>query len=131
MVVEGTVPSGACVRVHIVHLDVLGIAHKRAQFRTVMDDVGARPPVDLAAIAGDLNTYGVRRRPGWASLNAMAVRAGFEDATTAIPWTQKAFGVRQKLDAIFLAPPGLGRRAWAEPVQASDHLPIFVETEMR
>lgn len=128
VVAEGLVPSGATLRVHVVHLDVLGIAHKRAQFAAVIEDVGSRPAVDLAVIAGDLNTFGVGSRPGWSSLGVIARGAGFEDVTAAIGWTQSAFGLRQKLDAVLLAPAGRARRAWAEPVRASDHLPLFVET---
>ena len=131
VVAEGALTTGASIRVHVVHLDVLGVAHKRAQFRAVIHDAGRRQPVDLAVIAGDLNTFGLGPRPAWNSLDSIASGAGFEDVTGGIGWTQRAFGVRQKLDAIFMSPAGLARRAWAEPVGASDHLPVFVETEMR
>jgi endonuclease/exonuclease/phosphatase family metal-dependent hydrolase len=117
------------VRVACVHLDVLGIAHKHAQLGRVLDEMAGRPPVDLALIAGDLNTYGVAGTVRWTRLRGMAAQRGFRELTTRIRWTHAAAGVRQKLDAVFAAPPGLGHRVRALPTDASDHRPVVVELD--
>lgn len=115
------------LRVYVVHLDVLGVAHKRAQLSRVLADAAARPAADLVLIVGDLNTYGLAGRPRWHRLRRLAREAGFEELTTGIGWTHRALGVRQKLDAIFASPPGLPHRAWRELRPGSDHLPVLAE----
>jgi endonuclease/exonuclease/phosphatase family metal-dependent hydrolase len=117
------------VRVACVHLDVLGIAHKHAQFRRVLDEMAARTPTDLALVAGDLNTYGVAGTIRWTRLRGMAAQRGFRELTTRLRWTHAAAGVRQKLDAVFASPPGIAHRARAVPNDASDHRPVVVELE--
>ena len=125
LVVEGRF-EGMMVRIHVVHLDVLGIAHKHAQLRTVLEDAAGRPPPGLALIAGDLNTIG-GQRVSWPRLRALARGAGFEELTAGCGWTHRAFGVRQKLDAVFASPSGIPHRAWVERLPGSDHLPLLVE----
>jgi len=115
------------LRFYCVHLDVLGIAHRRAQLRAVLDHAAARPPVDLALIAGDLNTFGLGGRPAWAAFHAEARAHGFRDLTTGVGWTQARLRVRQKLDAVLARPPGLVSRSWALDLPGSDHIPVLAE----
>lgn len=117
------------VRITVVHLDVLGIAHKHAQLTHLLDQVAARDPVDLALIAGDLNTYGHAGTMRWSRLRAMARHRGYEEVSGGIRWTHSAARVRQKLDAVFAAPPGLAHRAYAAATAASDHRPVIVELD--
>lgn len=128
LVVDGCVGRRS-LRVVVVHLDVLGIAHKHAQLSAVLDDAASRPEADLALIAGDLNTYGHPGAMRWTGLRALAARRGFEEVSTGIRWTHSAARVRQKLDAVFAAPRGLHHRAWTLPTAASDHRPVLVELE--
>ena len=126
LVAEGC--AGALrLRLHVVHLDVLGVAHKQAQLERVLADAAARPAPDLALVLGDLNTYGLAGRPSWQRLRRLAAEAGFEELTAGVGWTHRALGVRQKLDAIFASPPGWRHRAWREPLPGSDHLPVLAE----
>jgi endonuclease/exonuclease/phosphatase family metal-dependent hydrolase len=115
------------LRLYSVHLDVLGIAHKHAQFARVMADAGERPAVGLTVIAGDLNTYGVAGRPRWQELRRVAEAAGFEELTAGIGWTHRGLGVRQKLDAIFVSPAGLPHRRQRVVLPGSDHIPLWAE----
>jgi endonuclease/exonuclease/phosphatase family metal-dependent hydrolase len=116
------------LRVYTVHLDVLGIIHKQAQLLAVLEDADRRRPVDMTLIAGDLNTYGVRGRPRWAGLRALVDSHGFEDVSVDVGWTHRSRGgLRQKLDALLVRPPGLAWRAHAEPLDGSDHIPIVAE----
>jgi endonuclease/exonuclease/phosphatase family metal-dependent hydrolase len=125
--VEGLVDSTA-VRVYSVHLDVVGFAHRRRQLSAVLEHDAAAAPVDLAVIAGDLNTFGPAALPAWRGVRAVAAEAGFADITAEIPWTHRAGWVRQKLDAVLArSRPSLHHRAWTLPTDASDHLPVFVE----
>jgi endonuclease/exonuclease/phosphatase family metal-dependent hydrolase len=122
--------AGLRLRVYVVHLDVFGITHKHAQLARILDDASRRAAVDLALIAGDMNTYGIAGRPRWTELRRLAEAASFEEVTTGIGWTHRALGVRQKLDAVFAAPRGLAHRAWRLPLPGSDHLPVLVELEL-
>ncbi|MEP7105806.1 MAG: endonuclease/exonuclease/phosphatase family protein [Chloroflexota bacterium] len=126
LMVEGEA-AGRRLRFYSVHLDVLGIAHRRSQLAAVLEHDAARPPVDLTVIAGDLNTFGVNGRPAWAALHALAEVRGFEDVTARVGWTQARYGVRQKLDAVLARPAHLVRRAWALEVAGSDHIPVLAE----
>lgn len=114
------------VRVHVVHLDVLGIKHKHAQLTAVLEDAAGRAPADLELIAGDLNTYGMPRAVPWPKLRSLAHRMGFEELSRSVRYTHRAPGVRQKLDAILASPEGRGR-AWVEDLDGSDHLPLMAE----
>lgn len=121
--------EGSSIRVACVHLDVLGLAHKHAQLGHVLEDLAARPAVDLQLLAGDLNTFGVAGAVRWTRLRRRAAVRGFDELTRGVRWTHRAAGVRQKLDAVFASPPGLPHRAWTVPTAASDHLPVLVEIE--
>lgn len=115
------------IRLYSVHLDVFGIAHKHSQFAHVLADSSRRAPVSLTLISGDMNTYGVAGRPRWRELRALAHRAGFEELTVGVGWTQQRLGVRQKLDAIFASPTGLPHRRQRIILPGSDHIPIWAE----
>lgn len=45
------------LRVCAAHLDVLGYRFKRQQFRAILEDLRARPQVDVLILAGDFNTF--------------------------------------------------------------------------
>lgn len=126
VVADFVTAGGSSLRVHVVHLDVLGIRHKHAQLAAVLEDAAARPRADLELIAGDLNTYGVPRAVRWPRLRALAHENNFEELSHSIRYTHRAPGVRQKLDAILASPPGRGR-AWIEHLEGSDHLPLVAE----
>lgn len=113
------------LRVYVVHLDVIGFAHKLEQFRAVIADMATRPAVPLTLIAGDLNTFGPTRPRLWRRLAACAAEAGLINLTAAI---RRTHWTGQKLDAIYaLAPPSIKSRSWTVKVRASDHLPVFAE----
>ncbi len=123
------------LRVYAAHLDVLGIAFKRAQFVKIIDDARVRAPhADITIVAGDLNTFrlGIHRR--WKTLAASAEAAGFQDLTTEIGWTHQAgrrIHVRQKLDAIFIRRTRAIRyRSAALTIPGSDHIPVFADIEL-
>ena len=122
--------AGLHLRLYAVHLDVFGIAHKHAQLARVFDDASGRPAVDLSLIAGDMNTYGIGGRPRWTELRRLAEAANFEELTAGVGWTQRALGVRQKLDAVFASPRGLRHHARRLPLPGSDHHPVLVELEL-
>ena len=113
------------LRVYVMHLDVVGFTHKLEQFRTILTDMAARPPVPATVIAGDLNTFGPPRLQPWRRLRDAAQEAGFVELTktlTRTHWT------RQKLDAVYLAAERIPEhRAWTVNSRASDHLAVFVE----
>jgi endonuclease/exonuclease/phosphatase family metal-dependent hydrolase len=115
------------LRLYAVHLDVFGVTHRHAQLARVLDDASRRATADLTLIAGDMNTYGIAGRPRWTELRRLADAASFEELTTGIGWTQRALGVRQKLDAVFASPRGLPHRAWRLTLPGSDHIPVLVE----
>lgn len=117
------------LRLYAVHLDVFGVTHRHAQLARVLDDASRRDSADLTLIAGDMNTYGIAGRPRWTELRRLAEAANFEELTTGVGWTQRALGVRQKLDAVFASPRGLPHRAWRLPLPGSDHIPVLVELE--
>lgn len=117
------------LRLYSVHLDVLGVAHKHAQFARVLRDAAEQPPVDLTVIAGDMNTFGIAGRPRWRELRRLAHEAGFEELTVNVGWTHRGLGVRQKLDAIFASPAGLAYRSRRMILPGSDHIPIMAELE--
>jgi endonuclease/exonuclease/phosphatase (EEP) superfamily protein YafD len=131
LVVEGKV-NGESLRCYVVHLDVLGFAHKREQFAHVLTDAKKRSPVETTLIAGDLNTFGTGTRPSWAPLRTAASSEQFIDLTRDIPWTQavRTLRLHQKLDAVFArrARP-IAHRAWTLDVRGSDHIPVFVQME--
>ena len=114
------------LRVYVVHLDVIGFAHKLAQFQCVLDDLKARPAAPLTLVAGDLNTFGPSRPKLWRRLGRAAESAGLTNLTAHI---RRTHWTGQKLDAIYAladdAP--VQHRAWTARLRASDHLPVFVE----
>ena len=118
------------LRVYVMHLDVIGFTHKLEQFRAILTDSAARAQVPLTIIAGDLNTFRLRSRPKWTTLEQDAKQAGFKDLTSDIRWTHSVARLRfrQKLDAIFVkgAHP-THYRSWSLPIEGSDHIPVFAE----
>jgi len=113
------------LRVYVMHRDVIGFAHKLEQFRAILSDMAARPPVGLTLIAGDLNTFGPPRLQLWRRIRAAAHEADLVEVTHGL---RRTHWTAQKLDAIYaagtLAPK---HRAWTVSVRASDHLPVFAE----
>jgi len=113
------------LRVYVMHLDVLGFTHKLEQFRAILTDLAARPPVRQTIIAGDLNTFGPPQLRPWRRLRVEAQNAGLVELTRNL---RRTHWTRQKLDAIYLrtkqTPP---HRSWTLGVRASDHLPVFAE----
>jgi endonuclease/exonuclease/phosphatase family metal-dependent hydrolase len=128
VVMEGVLDGRTRLRCHSVHLDVLGIAHKLRQFEAVLDDAAARGPAGLALIAGDLNTYGIRR-PGWRRLRELAEARGYGELTLDAGPTHVFGGVRQQLDRVFAAPVP-PHRSEVLDLSGSDHLPVLVELEL-
>ncbi len=123
------------LRVYAAHLDVLGIAFKRAQFVKIIQDARAREPqADITILAGDLNTFHLGRHQRWKSLAAAAEAAGFQDLTTEIGWTLQAgrrLHWRQKLDAIFIRRArAVQYRSAALDLPGSDHIPVFADIEL-
>src|SRR5690242_17369241 len=113
------------LRVYVVHLDVIGFAHKLEQFQSVLTHMAAQPAVPLTLIAGDLNTFGPSRPRLWRRIAASAADAGLVNVTAAI---RRTHWTGQKLDAIYaLAPAPITSRAWTVRLRASDHLPVFAE----
>ena len=120
------------VRIYSVHFDVIGVGHRLRQLAAVLADNAMRPAVSVCVIAGDLNTFGLRRRPAWSALAASLSAARFQDVTRELPWTHttRRLRLRQKLDAVLVSQrPGLSHRAWTVATNASDHLPVFVELQ--
>lgn len=113
------------LRVYVMHLDVLGFTHKLEQFRAILSDLAARPPVATTLVAGDLNTFGVPRLHRWQRLRSAAEKAGLVELTRGLARTH---WTRQKLDAVYLGAKRIpDHRAWTAGVRASDHYPVFVE----
>jgi len=116
--------SGA-LRVYVMHLDVIGFALKREQFRAIVNDMSKRPRVPLTLIAGDLNTFGPPRLQPWRKIRATAHSAGLVDLTRGL---RRTHWMGLKLDAIYAQGEiGASHRAWTLSVRASDHLPVFAE----
>ncbi len=118
------------IRIYVAHLDVLGFEHKREQLKSILVDTAKRSPADLTLIAGDLNTFKIRRRPTWRNLIETAGQVGFYDLTTQINWTHSVsrFNFRQKLDAVFIkCGTDYTYRSWALNARGSDHIPVFVD----
>jgi endonuclease/exonuclease/phosphatase family metal-dependent hydrolase len=114
-------------RIYVAHLDVLGFTHKLEQFRAVLADMAARPPVPLTLVAGDLNTFGPVRPHLWKRIAAAAAAAGLVNLTTSI---QHTHWTGQKLDAIYASSNvPFSHRAWTVNARASDHLPVFADIE--
>ncbi|MDQ6876703.1 MAG: hypothetical protein M3082_03190 [Candidatus Dormibacteraeota bacterium] len=116
------------VRVYVIHLDVIGFTHKLEQFRAVISDMKAQPPVPLTLVAGDLNTFGPPRLQLWRRIRASARTAGVVEVTRSV---RRTHWTAQKLDAIYAhANTALSYRAWALRVRGSDHLPVFAEIDL-
>jgi endonuclease/exonuclease/phosphatase family metal-dependent hydrolase len=117
--------ESADLRVYVMHLDVIGFAHKLEQLKAVIGDSAAREHVPMTIVAGDLNTFGHPQIQPWRRIAGAARDAGLVDVTSRIRsthWTS------QKLDAIFVrADAGVSHRAWTLDVRASDHRPVFAE----
>jgi endonuclease/exonuclease/phosphatase family metal-dependent hydrolase len=119
--------ESTAVRVYVIHLDVIGFTHKLEQFKAVIGDIAARPPVPLTVVAGDLNTFGPPRLQMWRRIRAAARSAGLVEVTRSI---RRTHWTAQKLDAVYARTGGAAsHRAWALRVRASDHLPVFVEID--
>lgn len=117
--------ESAALRVYVMHLDLVGFTHKLEQFRAIVDDIAARPPVRLTVLAGDLNTFGPPRLHLWRRIRAVAQQAMLTELTQGL---RRTHWTAQKLDAIYVrGPVGKHRRAWTLNVRASDHLPVFAE----
>jgi endonuclease/exonuclease/phosphatase family metal-dependent hydrolase len=115
------------LRIYVVHLDVVGFAHKLEQFRAVLADMDARPQVPLTLIAGDLNTFGPVRPHLWRRIAGAADAAGLVNLTSEV---HRTHWTGQKLDAIYAASRvPMTHRSWTVGVRASDHLPVFAEIE--
>ena len=113
------------LRVYVMHLDVMGFAHKLEQFRAILTDMAARPHVPLTVLAGDLNTFGPPRLQLWGRIRVAAHDAGLVEVTHGV---RRTHWTAQKLDAIYVGGAGGRRhRAWTLNVRASDHLPVFAE----
>ncbi|MBI4674845.1 MAG: endonuclease/exonuclease/phosphatase family protein [Chloroflexi bacterium] len=122
--------NASSLRVCAAHLDVLGYRFKQRQFRAVLDELNARPRVDLILLAGDFNTFRIGSRPTWAQLKRDAAESGLYAISDEIRWTQaiRALRFKQKLDEIFLASAQpYQTRVWTLDVTGSDHLPIFAD----
>ena len=116
------------LRMYVVHLDVIGFAHKLEQFKAVLNHLAQRPRVPLTLVAGDLNTFGPSRPRLWRQLAATARAAGLVNVTAAV---RRTHWTGQKLDAIYaLASGPIGYRAWTVKAKASDHLPVFADIEL-
>jgi endonuclease/exonuclease/phosphatase family metal-dependent hydrolase len=120
--------ESSALRVYVVHLDVIGFAHKIEQVKAVITDMAARPAVPLTLVAGDLNTFGPPALQLWRRLAAIAGEAGLVEVTREVGrthWTS------QKLDAIFVRTDNRFRsRAWSVSLRASDHQPVFADIEL-
>jgi endonuclease/exonuclease/phosphatase family metal-dependent hydrolase len=113
------------LRVYVMHLDVIGFTHKLEQFRAIITDTEARPPVPLTLIAGDLNTFGPPRLQLWRRIRAAAHNAKLVELTHGL---RRTHWTAQKLDAIYAGGAvGSTHRAWTLNVRASDHLPVFAD----
>ncbi len=113
------------MRVYVMHLDVIGFAHKHEQFKAIVSDMSERPAVPLTVLAGDLNTFGPPRLQLWRRIRATAHAAGLVELTRSL---RRTHWMGQKLDAIYVAGEvGVAHRAWTLMVRASDHLPVFAD----
>ena len=117
--------ESAHLRVYVMHLDLIGFAHKLEQFRAILNDIARRPPVALTLLAGDLNTFGPPRLRMWRQIRRAAHGAGLVELTHGL---RRTHWTAQKLDAIYAggAVPAT-HRAWTLSVRASDHVPVFAE----
>jgi endonuclease/exonuclease/phosphatase family metal-dependent hydrolase len=119
--------ESAALRVYVVHLDMIGFAHKLEQLGAVITDMATRQEVPVTVVAGDLNTFGPPGLQLWRRLAAAASAAGMVDVTREV---RRTHWTAQKLDAIFLrAELPFTSRAWALDLRASDHRPVFVDAE--
>ncbi len=121
------------IRIYVVHLDVIGFAHKRWQLTHILQDARSRKPVDLTIVAGDMNTFRLRSRPRWTDLADVAQNEGFRDLTSEIEWTQRVrrLRLRQKLDAILVRRTRpLHYRSWSLDIPGSDHIPVLADLEL-
>ena len=117
--------ESAALRVYVMHLDVIGFAHKLEQFRAIVNDIANRPPARLTLVAGDLNTFGPPRPRLWRKIRGTAHDAGLIELTHGL---RRTHWTAQKLDAIYAAGEVPSKhRAWTLSVRASDHLPVFAE----
>jgi endonuclease/exonuclease/phosphatase family metal-dependent hydrolase len=113
------------LRVYVMHLDIVGFAHKLEQFRAILADMAGRSHAPLTVLAGDLNTFGPPRLVLWRRIRAAAHDAGLVELTRGL---RRTHWTAQKLDAIYVRGPlGDHLRSWTLSVRASDHLPVFAE----
>jgi endonuclease/exonuclease/phosphatase family metal-dependent hydrolase len=119
--------EAAGMRVYVVHLDVVGFAHKLEQFRAVLADMEQRNPVPLTVVAGDLNTFGPVRPHLWRRLAREAERAHLVNLTADV---KRTHWTGQKLDAIYASSRvPFTHSAWTAGLAASDHLPVFADIQ--
>ena len=113
------------LRVYVMHLDVVGFAHKLAQFRSVIHDLNARPDVRRTLLAGDMNTFGPPSLHPWRRLREAAHEAGLTEVTQHL---RRTHWTSQKLDAIYVhGEPSHAPHAWTLRLRASDHFPVFAD----
>ncbi len=126
LVLEGMFGTRS-LRIYVAHLDVLGFTHRRNQLNTIFLDQQLRSPTDITCIAGDFNTFKIRKRPSWNALVEDTKTQGFVDLTSEINWTfsEPRLRMKQKLDAIFLKPNTLSYTSWSLDEPGSDHIPVF------
>ena len=119
--------ESSAVRIYVVHLDVVGFAHKLEQFQAVLADMRARKPVPLTVVAGDLNTFGPVRPHLWRRIASAAEEAGLINLTADV---RRTHWTGQKLDAIYASSRvPVTHRSWTAGLRASDHLPVFADIE--
>jgi endonuclease/exonuclease/phosphatase family metal-dependent hydrolase len=120
--------ESAQLRVYVVHLDVIGFAHKLEQLKAVITDMDVRPHAPLTVVAGDLNTFGPPGLQLWRKLDAAAKGARLVDVTRRI---RRTHWTSQKLDAIFIrSDMPVRHRSWTLPLKASDHQPVFADIDL-
>lgn len=113
------------LRVYVMHLDVVGFAHKLEQFRSVINDMKARPEVGRTLLAGDMNTFGPPGLHPWRRLREAAHEAGLTEVTQHL---RRTHWTVQKLDAIYVGgEPAHRPHAWTLRLRASDHFPVFAD----
>lgn len=113
------------LRVYVMHLDVVGFAHKLEQFRSVINDAKARPEVARTLLAGDMNTFGPPSLHPWRRLRDAAHDAGLTEVTHHL---RRTHWTAQKLDAIYVGgEPAHHPHAWTLRLRASDHFPVFAD----
>jgi endonuclease/exonuclease/phosphatase family metal-dependent hydrolase len=132
VMIEGNIDN-TTFRMYGSHFDVLAMKLRTLQLQKLLDHHISREPVEIACIAGDLNTFKIIKRPKWTDLHAAAKAHNFIDITTDIQWTFRhlKFRYRQKLDSIFMQKnKQMHFTSWSVNVKGSDHIPIFANIDL-